>query len=115
MLNKTNQQTFMKITDFRNIMACILVCKKVKFALEQAMKTQRGSRGIAVLFLTLVLDRSGWLTPCSSCFTVGKETWYPLYRRLGGPQGRSGWVQKISPPLVFDPQTILPVASHYID
>jgi hypothetical protein len=24
-------------------------------------------------------------------------------------------VQKISPPLVFDPQTILPVASHYID
>jgi hypothetical protein len=25
------------------------------------------------------------------------KTWYPLCRRLGGPQGRSGWVQKISP------------------
>jgi hypothetical protein len=25
--------------------------KKVKFALEEAMKTQRGSKGIAVLFL----------------------------------------------------------------
>ena len=24
------------------------------------------------------------------------KTWYPLYRRLGGPQGRSGLVRKIS-------------------
>ena len=28
----------------------------------------------------------------------GKETWYTLYRRLGGPQGRSGRVRKIPPP-----------------
>ena len=27
----------------------------------------------------------------------GKEIWYPFYRRLGGPQGRSKRVQKISP------------------
>ena len=27
-----------------------------------------------------------------------KKTRYPLYRRLGGPQGRSGRVWKISPP-----------------
>ena len=26
------------------------------------------------------------------------KTRYPLYRRLGGPQGRSGQVQKILPP-----------------
>ena len=26
------------------------------------------------------------------------KTRYPLYRRLGGPQGRSEWVRKISPP-----------------
>ena len=26
------------------------------------------------------------------------KTRYPLYRRLGGPQGRSGRVRKISPP-----------------
>jgi hypothetical protein len=31
-------------------------------------------------------------------------TRYPLYRRLGGPQGRSGRVLKISPPPGFDPQ-----------
>ena len=26
------------------------------------------------------------------------KTWYPLYRRLGGPQGQSGQVRNISPP-----------------
>jgi hypothetical protein len=40
---------------------------------------------------------------------------YPLNRRLGGPQGQSGWVQKISPPLGFNPQTIQPIASRYPD
>jgi len=29
-------------------------------------------------------------------------TRYPLYRSLGGPQGRSGWVLNISPPPGFD-------------
>ena len=36
-------------------------------------------------------------------FNREKETRYPLYRRLGGQQGRSGRVRKILPPLVFDP------------
>ena len=35
--------------------------------------------------------------------------------RLGGPQGRSGEGQKISPPPGFDPRTIQPVASRYTD
>jgi hypothetical protein len=38
-----------------------------------------------------------------------------LYRRLGGPQGQSGQVWKISPPLAFDPRTIQPIGSHYTD
>jgi hypothetical protein len=42
-------------------------------------------------------------------------TQYPLYRRLGGPQGRSGRVRKISPPAGFDPRTVQPVASRYTD
>jgi hypothetical protein len=37
-----------------------------------------------------------------------------LYRRLGGPQGRSGQVRKISPQPGFDPRTVQPVASRYI-
>jgi hypothetical protein len=44
-----------------------------------------------------------------------RMTQYPLYRRLGGPQGRSGRVLNISPPPGFDPRTVQPVASRYID
>ena len=43
------------------------------------------------------------------------KTRYPLYRRLGGPQGRFGRVWKISPPPGFDPPTVQPVASRYTD
>jgi hypothetical protein len=35
----------------------------------------------------------------------------PIYRRLGGPQGRSGRVRKISPPPGFDPRTIYSISS----
>jgi hypothetical protein len=42
-------------------------------------------------------------------------TRYPLYRKLGEPQDRSGQVRKISLPPEFDPRTVQPDASHYID
>jgi hypothetical protein len=42
-------------------------------------------------------------------------TRYPLHRRLGGSQGRSGRVLKISPPPVFDTRTVQLVASRYTD
>jgi hypothetical protein len=45
----------------------------------------------------------------------GKQTRYPLYRRLGWTQGWSGRVQKISPPPGFDPWTIQPIVSCYTD
>jgi hypothetical protein len=38
------------------------------------------------------------------------KTRYPLYRMLGRPQGRSGRVRKISPPLGFDPRTVQPLS-----
>ena len=40
--------------------------------------------------LTSALERGGWSAPRPGRFTPGKETWYSLYRRLGGPQSRSG-------------------------
>ena len=43
------------------------------------------------------------------------KTRYPLYRRLGGPQSRSGRVRKISPPPGFDPLTFQSVESPYTD
>ena len=51
-----------------------------------------------MLCLTSALDGGGRLAPRPGRFNPGKETRYPLYRRLGGPQGRSGRVRKISPP-----------------
>ena len=44
-----------------------------------------------------------------------RKTRYSLYRRLGGPQGRSGQVRKISSPPGFDRRTVQPVASGYTD
>jgi hypothetical protein len=41
------------------------------------------------------------------------KTQYPFYSRLGGPQGHSGQVRKILPPLGFDPQTVQSTVSHY--
>jgi len=94
---------------------------KVNYTLVQALRlctgctAHRGSRDIALLFLDHG-NRRGWavsVTPSRS-LRQGK-TLYPLYRRLGGPQGRSGQVRKISPPMGFDPRTVQPVASRYTD
>jgi hypothetical protein len=40
---------------------------------------------------------------------------YPLYRRLGGPQGRAERAWWISPPPGFDPRTVQSVVSRYTD
>jgi len=53
----------------------------------------------------------GWSAPSHDRFTPGKETRYPLYRRLGGPRGRFGRVREISSQPGFDPRTVQSVAS----
>jgi hypothetical protein len=69
---------------------------KVNLTLGEAIKTQKEYRWRSALSLTTALDVGGWLTPPPGRFTFGKDiTWYPLYRKLGGPQGRSGRVRKI--------------------
>ena len=45
--------------------------------------------------------------------TSGKSR-YPLYRRLGGPQGRSGRAENLAVP-GFDPLIVQPVVSRYTD
>ena len=68
--------------------------RRVKCTLVQALRlctgcmAHRGSRGIALLFLDHGTRRE-WgvsVTP-RPLFTAG-NTWHPLYRRLGGPQGQ---------------------------
>lgn len=67
------------------------------------------------LFLTLELEECGVSTLGSGRFIHGKETQYPLYSRVGGTQGQTGRVRKISAPSEFDPKTAQPLASSYID
>ena len=46
------------------------------------------------------------------------KSWYPLYRKLSGPQKRSAQMRKFSPPttpMEFDPRTVQPVGSRYTD
>ena len=52
-LNPATQQSAYLYLSVKNQTAVsdVTCVKKVKFALEEAMKAQRGSRGIALLFL----------------------------------------------------------------
>jgi len=60
--------------------------------------------------------RRGWVsTPRPGRFTPGKDTRYPLYRRLRGPRGRSERLRKISPTPRFEPLFVKPVDSHCTD
>ena len=65
--------------------------------------------------MTTALEGGEGSASCSGCSLPPGKSRYPLYRRLGGPQDRSGQVRKISPPPGFDPRTVQPVVSRYTD
>jgi hypothetical protein len=69
----------------------------------------------ATLFLGLGTRRGEGSALRPGRFLPTGKTRYLFYRRLGGFQGRSGQVWKISPPPGFDPRTVQPVASRYAD
>ena len=69
----------------------------------------------STLSLALALDGGvGGQQHAPAALPPGK-TRYPLYKRLGGPQGRSGQVEKISPLSGFEPRTVQPLVSRYTD
>jgi hypothetical protein len=81
------------------------------------VKVTRGLEGVELWlysFSTSALGEVGGQHHASTVLPLGK-TRYPLYRRLGGSQGRSGRVRKISPPPGFNPRTVQPVVSRYTD
>ena len=77
---------------------------KVKVTLVQALRlctgrtAHRGSRGIALPFHDHGTRRGERSASRPGRSLPPGKTRYPLYRRLGGPQDRSGRVRKISPP-----------------
>ena len=89
---------------------------KVKFTLEQPTKAQKGGVEVWLYsFFNLGTKWDGWSTPRPDRFTRGKETQYPLYRRLGRGQCRPGRLRKISPIPGFDARTVQPITSWYTD
>ena len=64
----------------------------------------------STLSLTSALDVGGWSTRRPGQFIPGKDL-----HCCGWPQGRSGRVWKISPPLESDPHTSHSVVSHNTD
>ena len=75
---------------------------------------QRVGRGIAHSSMTAALEGGEWSAARPSRNLPPGKTRYPLYRRLGGPQGRSGRAENLAPP-GFDSLTVQPVVSRYID
>jgi hypothetical protein len=69
---------------------------------------------ISTLSLTSALDGMGGQRHAPAALLPGK-TRYPFYRILGGFQGRSERVRKISLPPGFDQRAVQPVVSCYID
>ena len=59
---------------------------KVKFTLEQATKFQRWSSSIALLCLNLGARWKWVVNAIPRPHYALEETWYPPYRRPGGPQ-----------------------------
>ena len=59
--------------------------------------------------MTTALEVGEWSAARSGRTLPQGKTRYPLYRMLGGPQGRSGRAEILAPP-GFDPQTVQPVA-----
>ena len=84
--------------------------------LRTGRTVRRGSRGIALPFHVHGTRRGeGSASRPGRSLPLGK-TRYPLCRRLGGPQGRSGQVtENLALPPGFDPQTVQPVAICYTD
>ena len=78
-----------------------------KCTLVQALRfckgrtAHRGSRSIAILFLDHGTRRGEGSGSRPGRFLPPGNTRYPFYRRLGGPQGPSGQMWKISPPTLI--------------
>ena len=70
---------------------------------------QRVDRGIALLFHEHGTRRGEWLAARPGRTLPLAKAWYPVYRRLGGLQGRSGRAESLAQ-LGFDPRTVQPVA-----
>ena len=92
-----------------------LVKVRVKFALEQATKSQRGSRGIALLFLYLGARWGGWSTPGPAALPPGKRRGTHRTGGWVGPRAGLDGRRRSRPSPGFDHLIVQPVASRCTD
>jgi len=59
--------------------------------------------------MTAALEGGEWSAARPGRTLPPGKTWYPLYRRLGGPQGRSGRAENLIPTGIWS-RTVQPVA-----
>jgi len=106
-----------KAKSCKSLLLVLLICiskKKVEFSRYWPGVVQRVGRGIALLFH----DRStrrGWVVSSTPRphLPLGKNR-YPFYRRLSGPQGRSGREENLVPTGIRS-RTVQAVVSRYTD
>jgi len=91
---------------------------KVKKGKVFLLKAPVWSRGwVEVHFyssMTAALEEGKWSAARPGRTLPLGNTRYPFYRRLGGPQGRSGLAENLVPTGVWS-RTLRPVVSHYTD
>ena len=75
---------------------------------------QRVGRGIVILSHDRGTRRGEWPASRARRSLPTGKTRYPLYRRLDGPQARSGRPEILAPP-GFDSRTVQPVVNRYTD
>ena len=88
-------------------MTTMVKVKKVKCSRYRPGVTQRLGRGIPLLFMTAALEGGEWSAARRGRTLPPGKTHYPFYRRLGGPQRRSGRREKSRPQWDFFYNNIL--------
>jgi hypothetical protein len=101
----------MTFTARRNVRSVAIRKRKGNVHPGTGHENSEGEMYNFTLSLTSALGWGGWSTPRSGCFTLDRVA----TGRLSGPEGRSGRVREISPPLEFDPRTFQTVVSRYTD
>ena len=64
--------------------------------------------------MTAALEGGEWSAACPSRTLPLGKTRYPFYRKLGGPQDRSGWAENLVPTGIRS-RTVQPIVSRYTD
>jgi len=64
--------------------------------------------------MTAALEEGEWSAACPDRTLPPGKTWYLFYRRLGGPQGRSGRAENVVPTGIRS-RTVQPIVNRYTD